>query len=504
MGLRGMKTQALLLFLGYFRPIFLATQLMQPWQFMMPQFLEVARIYGKDAPELGLGAMVRGYGEALNSMVSKGQNLTGITKELYNYAMDRRLVDPHFLEELSSADSVNQVRKVLRYAQGRKALEWAEQQARLMSLYAAGHVLENMGIPRAKIPGIAADLVDVGMTNYMRHERAMIYNKLGIAGEMISPLTTFKHNYFSQLYMFTKVALAEGIKDPAAWRPVFYLLGMQALLAGAMGMPGFQELEWLFGVASKAGLMPKDFNLTRSLFNWSAQQPKSVRDSVRYGVVSGQTGWDISPSFASAQLLPLDGFASFLTVPGKALDIASAAADVAGGELGRLAGGQGSTVDERANLMRQVTPAGLQGAAEYATSTPTPSGGLMVGSPGSRGAGMYERKGAEPWIARAFGVRTTEESNQRHIMSAEKQVRAQLAKAKAKIITEAIARAAAGQDLTQLYTDYAEMGGTPTEFIQAVRDGVINRYKSATQRLTKPGTPTGNESMNRMNEMGAY
>lgn len=148
-----------------------------------------------------------------------------------------------------------------------KSISWAEEKTRRQAFMTLAHYLYSSGLPKEKAAEMAEVATSIAMVDYSRHSRAMIYNRLGMLGDMAATVTTFKHNAYTQLatYGFNK-----------APKTMFRMALIQLMLAGAVGMYAVDELEdlvnllrWIAPESMKGVQGPKEA-LIRNTPEWFA------------------------------------------------------------------------------------------------------------------------------------------------------------------------------------------------------------------------------------------
>jgi hypothetical protein len=362
---------------------------------------------------------------------------------------------------------------------------YAEQYARTNAFFQFAHVLKDIApdLPKKQMFDAAADLTEMAMVNYARTERANVFHQMGVVGDVASALTTFKFNLATQLYKYTKEAIVNR-----APKPLMQLLAVQAILAGGLGMPGREEMDTLISVARAR--VPGMGDLVTPTEAWlrlaqkmdeSGKYPKEGGDILRYGVLSGTSGVDISPTFSAGAFLPEPSLRTILPVAEKALNIAGAATDVLTGELGRQVGGPGSNSTDRMRLAKEALPATLQGVVEKTFQTPEG----IVPNPNREMAGTVRRPtdGTSPeWLARHAGARTTKESTELRSAATQRQKDQDIKLRQEALVTKAKKLMVDSKDWSHLVKDYTDLGGDPTQFIQSVTRAGLDANTTQVER----------------------
>lgn len=223
----------------------------------------------------------------------------------------------------------------------------------------------------------AETLTNLALANFKHTERASAFNKMGVAGNALVTLQTFKINQLNQLYDFGKgAAKGEGIKPFAA------MMGIQIAMAGTMGFYGMEQAEWMWKWIKKglneAGIY--DENLMEfSPKKWMLENmPSLLSMGVMSQVMGGKDyhtrldqGTILDPTMAG--VLP---FVTDLVEQGK--DVVTALADPTQEKIDRAA--------------LSVTPSSLKGAVEMGAET-------LTGAPG-QGDAFSVDKPKEPLYKR--------------------------------------------------------------------------------------------------------
>jgi hypothetical protein len=184
------------------------------------------------------------------------------------YAEENHIIQPHILEKTDIYSANPTVKKIQQADEVMgKSISWAEEKTRRQAFMTLAHYLYSSGLPKEKAAEMAEVATSIAMVDYSRHSRAMIYNRLGMLGDMAATVTTFKHNAYTQLatYGFNK-----------APKTMFRMALIQLMLAGAVGMYAVDDLDDLFNVLrgiapeSMKGVQgPKEF-LIRNTPEWLA------------------------------------------------------------------------------------------------------------------------------------------------------------------------------------------------------------------------------------------
>lgn len=142
----------------------------------------------------------------------------------------------------------------------------------------------------------AEELTNMSMVDYRSGERPMVFSKLGSMGNFLNTLQTFPFSFYNQWSYF--------LREAAAGRPMGLagIAAFQFAAAGAMGIPGFNDMDKIYKWI-RDNLLPTDTwnSVMKSPF-WS--DPKlwmleNIHPSVVYGALSDQTGLGLTSRVAA-------------------------------------------------------------------------------------------------------------------------------------------------------------------------------------------------------------
>ena len=243
---------------------------------------------------------------------------------------------------------------------------------------------------------LAEERTNMAMGDYRSGERPMVFSKLGGVGELMGTLQTFPMNFYNQWNWAVRESLRGNVV------PAVTMFAMQSYLAGAMGLPGFQD-------ADKLWEMLKEWSSEHSPKLWNNIKdygPKQMvmdhlGEDALYGNASTETGLAMTSRIAAPS------FTDMAQMPGgMAMDI--------GKQVGNVAGAVANPSAENvANAVIGSAPVGLQGALETGPfrdvqSRPREDGQLYLkrGTPTPEGD-VVRTPGDE--TARRWGMRTQRE-----------------------------------------------------------------------------------------------
>lgn len=268
------------LYLGFWNLGFSASQILQPVQ-MMPAWLHYLRQQGatKALPQ----ALAMGMRDAIWYGFNNDK-MTPFGREAMKHADEYGITDAHFLDDVRSINESkvhDWYTKLTTYN-----MTAPEKVARRMTYMMFAHFLNENGAKKRTLFETASNLTDMAMVDYRLHERANMYKMLGVVGESASALTTFKHNYYSQMW-----ALGKRGGTPV----VANMIGMTMLFAGLMGFYGREEVDAIINLINEVSTKRVP-TLTETILK--------TPDTVAFGGLSAATGLDMSPKFSMSNIFP--------------------------------------------------------------------------------------------------------------------------------------------------------------------------------------------------------
>ena len=235
--------------LGVYNVPFAIVNAVQP-VFTIPHHLELANQGYKFNPLIAMFQSMRATGAALSRTASD----TGFTKMM---GIEQVFVDAAKYMEANGITALNQFSEIgqmnhsAAYTKAKSWLGWSitgpEKFARTMAFMSYVSHLEQSGKFKGDQMAMfekAHELTNKSMVNYKHTARADVFNKLGVTGNALATLQSFKVNQYNQLYDFGKKAYKGAAKgDLAALTPLITLMATQLTMAGAMGFYGMQAVE---------------------------------------------------------------------------------------------------------------------------------------------------------------------------------------------------------------------------------------------------------------------
>jgi hypothetical protein len=255
----------------------------------------------------------------------------------------------------------------------------------------------------------AEDYVNAGMVDYRQQERPLAFSKAGGTGNALNTLQNYPINWYNQFNLFAKEAVRG---NPA---PFVAFLATQYAIAGAMGIPGFNDVDKLYqflknNVISK---YPTAYAKVAESEFWTDPKMWMVKhfgESAVYGLLSSESGLGLTSR------LNTPGVIDMIQAPG------GPAVDLAKQGINAVKAVTNPSRDNIAQSAMSSSPTGAQGLVENlpqfegSTFEKTPDGGKLAMSPGNIGAhkAIYKRDDADT-TARMFGFRTQKEAVSREI-----------------------------------------------------------------------------------------
>ena len=280
---------------------FIAAQLIQPYQMIIPQINRLNSMGGK-------GNATASIFEAYKEMFNPSKE----GKDFIKYMDSQRVTEAKFLDEFRNEDIIskanipfkNQVKadgtlklltrsKLFEYATGRTLSAKVEMFSRAMSGFMIRRAFLDSGMSIRDANRNAAYMANKYMVEYNRFERPKIYGesgKLGYIGKSAGLFKTFQHNFLAQMVEHIQTTKRTGdIGGLAAFTAsmVFY--------AGVLGVVGIGAADYLVGKVNQyAGT---DFR-TPTMFLMDNGLP----DYAMFGVPSAALDFNLTSTVAAPDL----------------------------------------------------------------------------------------------------------------------------------------------------------------------------------------------------------
>lgn len=327
---------------------------------------------------------------------------------------------------------------------------------------------------------LAEERTSAAMVDMRGGERPILFNKLGMAGDLAGALQTFPVNFYNQWNW----AVRESLKGNVL--PAAVMALTQYSVAGFMGLPGFQDLDKLMEMTKTwaAKNDPKLWDQIKDL-NPKRLVMDNLGESSLYGKLSTESGYAMTSRVASPSLY----------------EMATSGGNVVG-DIGKQIGNAAKLAyspsqEQLAKTVIESAPVGMQGALEVGplrdiVSKDTPQGRLYE-KRGTDKGDYYrtpkeeeKRAGLNPvgeWGVPLGGVRAQSEAlSKDEFWNMEK--RKSEAKDAARSSLDAFTSAAVKQDAEaaasylRLYVDIT--GKAPTE--KQITNKVLEMYTSKVER----------------------
>jgi hypothetical protein len=325
----------------------------------------------------------------------------------------------------------------------------------------------------------AEDYVNAGMVDYRQAERPLAFSKAGGVGNALNTLQNYPINWYNQFNLFAKEAVRG---NPA---PFVAFLATQYAIAGAMGIPGFNDVDKLYqflknNVISK---FPTAYAKVQESEFWTDPKMWMVKhfgESAVYGALSAKSNLGLTSR------LNTPGMTDMIQAPG------GPAIDIAKQGINAVKAVTNPTRDNIAQSAMSSVPLGAQGIVENlpqfegSTFERTPDGGKLAMSPGNIGAhkAVYKRDDADT-TARMFGFRTQKEAVSREIGYRLAQDSATGSEVIHSIPNKFYAALKNGdkEAAKDLYTAYAKLSGTEITQAQLERE-IMENFIPTIERAT--------------------
>lgn len=199
---------------------------------------------------------------------------------------------PQFINDLNKLPLVGAthsewVKKTTEFFTGQSIASASDSFSRYWTFSMMFEHYRKQGLTGQKLWLKAAEATDNAMVQYGRAEKAPIFQKMGIVGEMVSPLQTFSQAQIGNL-ISDIVSLAKH-KDARSLAAASSTFMITMLMAGAIGMPLVAEYEVLRLALEKLGLLEKG---QYSVMHWALSGDNRIAS---HGIFA-ETGYDLASS----------------------------------------------------------------------------------------------------------------------------------------------------------------------------------------------------------------
>lgn len=323
----------------------------------------------------------------------------------------------------------------------------------------------------------AEDLTNLSMVDYRHFERAPVFNRLGVVGNALATLQTFKINQLNQLYLMSKEA-ADGLKNGNVKKalPLAHLMALQMTMAGAMGFFAVETLD-AFWELLKKGVATATPRLYTHLKDTGIKQNilEHLPDWLAYGGVSAATGINWSNRFDAGTVVDpaWDALAPFI-----AEGVKSA------GDVAKFA--MSPNKPNAAEMAYQLSPASLKGPVELAMfkGETRPDGKTMFQKPTDYYQGSILRT-PEQMSARKWGGRELEEAKEKERFYRDTREEGNLTTAKTGV-AEGFRKAVFRGDMESAKShamNYASLGGDVNTIFSNLPEAAIRMHTTPLERI---------------------
>lgn len=484
---------------GFGNVVYTGMQWLQPFQTALPEYFRAGsatEIAPAQIKGIEMGAQMMYYKLAesqgkmakwLRSKLGDTVKFTDDEREIFKYAEDKGLLTFSEFDDVSKTTQS----KVGRLAD--KAIDYnrnqlGERPTRPVVFFTFVDLLRrHADIPEAEILPTAYELTQYSMHDYHPWERPLMYQKLGVVGQLAGNLKQYMHSYIDQTAQWAK----EAPKKPQML--LAGLVGM-ATLQGYKGAPGYEEFDNLVKyLTGKFGDKQVSIGeiVSKNAPDWLKQDTPGG-DTAAYGALSASTGINFSSRLGSAQVLPDSAVGAVSPYAEKAVRFGQQAA-----HLGR---------NPRAplNMALELTPSSVNKLVQDQTSIiPFVDDKGALRDPkkpyitlGKRGEldtplSDFDRK------VRRFGLTSLDESKYKDGVYQGNFAKIDNQERRARLTGEAVmkfnqlgADYMKSAEFAKLRDEYVNRGGDPEQLVNAIVQGKKEASKTSKQRAegTHPST----------------
>lgn len=383
-------------FMGFLNYPFTAAQMLQPIQTVAPMMSVLGGRLGNTAKipyfmTKGAATWAHAFTEL---MTGKDLGVNALDREIVQYGVDRGLAGFSEMEKAYEGRNSKPMRAFNQVAEVNMKL--GETTTRMPSFIATAHMLIDGGVPKERAMEVAENLTMATMFDYHAWERPQIYAKGGVVGGLAGALTTFKHAYIGNQVKLLQEAKGgpKGSGGSINPLPIVSSLLIATGLAGLSGMPGFDDLDNMYGT-----ITDKVYGERKNIRD---EVMSNLPEGVKTGYLSTMTGLALQSKFSSAKISPDFNHPAQVVSP----QLAAAWQAVADGYEVLTKG------DKQAygNFLMDITPSIGKGLVESNFKQGTDASGNPNGDVLDRNQGVSYHRSPEEWaIRRATGLRSTKE-----------------------------------------------------------------------------------------------
>ena len=485
-GIKLTKREISLSMLGFLRAGFLFSQNMQPAQFLPAHGAYLANKYKMKYSEIAPSGTFAGL-DTIKTMIGE-QPHSPLAQRAYKHALNNNLLEAYFVDEIQAARHKD-MNALLKFVRGETAIQWFEKQARTQAYFFFNEFLHRNGIPEGKeLYNMAATLTNRSMTDYRINERALVYNKVfgTILGEIVSGLTTFKHNNYTQLAMMAK-------HSPKAGLPT--LLTTSALLGGLIGIYGREDMDHILNMLKRYNIIdPEIPNISDYLLK------SDWWEGFTHGPLAGLTGIDISPLFNPSAIGDTFSLSGITPLFNRALEMTGSIAS----NLNPFQEGGVTSVDIK-QLINDIHPKGWKVLNELLNYDK--ESGLVIDP--KTGEGKVRREPFDitdpDWLASIAGLKSMQESKESQAVYQSKYTQELIEQKRNKQLKRIFELVDGGNDASFLIRKYVQSGDDPQQAIQTLiskdTQHKLGKYQTLFEKLQGIPTTTGGAvKYNRLNQ----
>lgn len=335
--------------MGFGNYLFSAVQFLQVPQMALPEMIKLSKMAGLNSvidPQVALAKTTSQIKGLIEEALDGKSNLDPLMKGAVKEAEARGMLEFSEFQDVNKVSQGKISRTFDKVADLNRELP--EKGTRPFVFYSMVNMLRDSGLKPAEIYEVAYNATQKSMVDYSMRERPMMYQKLGIGGQLSGSLQTFKHAQLSQMADFVK----EAGKGNVA--PLIAAAVAMATFAGVKGTAGYQDADQL--VQYLTGKLSDD-NERQSIEDIML---KNWPEWAKSGVLSTSTDMNFQSRLSAGNIVPdspIEAVSPFAGMMGRQV-----------GSLYDLATKQDPLAAKQAAI--QFTPSGpLKGIAEAMLAT---------------------------------------------------------------------------------------------------------------------------------------
>jgi hypothetical protein len=315
----------------------------------------------------------------------------------------------------------------------------------------------------------AAEMADYYMVHYDKASSPLVYEKLGMLGDVARPLKQYPHNAWGQFFEFLQVG-----RDQGRYAPLATMLGVQAAISGVKGVILAAEATAIITALNAifSTDIPTPEKMLLGARNWMKGEVKdssplvkkgvgNLADAFVYGGYSTALGVDVSTSVNAP------GVVSLFSAPPAQFAYNMIEKDlnylIKKGTLGTA-----TPADEMA-AWTASTPNMARGFIEELYTIP----GQPVPRPSEQMKGNYQRTPMEHWLSGLTSLKSIDNAAADDIVRVTKATLARDHKQQVSAINAIVGQVREGKDIDEgLIKMYLEEGGSIKELPNAIKNAM--------------------------------